>query len=524
MSRKQTNKASAEELDSYVHDLLLFIAHLLKEERTLSVGETTENVAKRGNLKNLKRIASGDSLEARVKVFLWQHPSVFTIENERVFLTKMSPDLEVELETSKEQRALDYVVFRLQQYGFMQVLISTLFGHLHHASTDIKNHFINNYTCFFKFLESFKHIFVILESYVALQAVYEKSVSEQKPLPKSDEYFIDERVMNNMCIITNIDEGKHLIDYICRTKKVVAIDCEGVNLGAKNGSITLVQLAFVDCDDFVPDITPYIKIYLFDVHINRGLLPVCLKRLFQAPFVMKVFQGCSADSTSLYMKHNISLNNVFDTVIAHRYLNNGGKADLYSLYEHYVGEQANRMKKDIKKQYINNPRLWAQRPLNELLTYYAAFDVFSLIRVYFAMLPKISEDGIKIITRKSNNASSYAARRELASDESPSEGSDSHATAMTQNHYKKKPMYVDWGPDNRQNNVYYNGSYNPNGFYPHGHSVPHQSSRNGYYKKPPAFDSYWNREQNYFPESRGRKEHRQNTNDSQRRSFKSKFQ
>ncbi|RWS30524.1 uncharacterized protein B4U80_05095 [Leptotrombidium deliense] len=500
MSRRRTDFSSHEDLDCYRHEMVLFIANILKERLTVSIDEVCDSIAKRGNLKNLKRIASGDTLEARVQVFLWQHPSIFTIGSDKeVFLTKMSADLDYELESTKEQRALDYLVFRTQQYGFMQVLMSTLFGHLQHASNDIRTYFNNNYTFFYNFLKSSENVFVILDHYVAMKNVFDTSIAEKKVLPKSDEYFIDNRVVKSTQMIVNVEDGQQIIDYIIRTKKVVAIDCEGVNLGAKNGYITLIQLAFVDGDDCVPDITPHIRVYLFDVYQRRELLPFCLKRLLQAPFVTKIFQGCSADSTSLYMKHKISLRNVFDTVIAHRYLNNGGKADLYSLYEHYVGEQANRMKRDIKKQYIGNPRLWATRPLTENLKYYAAFDVFSLIRVYFAMIPKINKEGMETITRKSNKLSVNSAHRanggEYFSFEFvPRNDKKVYSNSRSYNHSYDHSK--NWNSSGHfQNQAHFNGNCSTHEVFPSSSShdnVPYQSRYNGYMQSTYKSNSDWN--------------------------------
>jgi len=173
----------------------------------------------------------------------------------------------------------------------------------------------------------------------------------------------------------------------------------------------------VDLDDItlgIYDLASSIKVFLFDVQENRNILVNCLRRLFQNDAIVKIFQGCSGDANTLYSKYGILLKSVFDTAVAHKLTQNSEKCDLYFLYEHYVGETTNRMKKDIKKQYIGNPRLWTTRPLSDLLIYYAAFDAYALIRIYYAMLPQIDPQNYTMILRESNNIAEGATRRFVA--------------------------------------------------------------------------------------------------------------
>lgn len=218
----------------------MFVVDLIVESSAeLSLHDIAAFLAERGNIKMLKKIASGEKIIDRLKTFLWQHPSIFSITDDLVHLRSMSPLLDEELELELEKRTIDFLTFRCYQYGQCQVMISKLFGNLHQAANDIKHHF-NDFNKFFNFIKSFPDIFMVLnDSHVVLKNVYDDSLFYDRALPKCDEYFLDERVINSTKIITDICEAKAIIDYVQNTKSVVAFDCEGVNLGSFNGYITL---------------------------------------------------------------------------------------------------------------------------------------------------------------------------------------------------------------------------------------------------------------------------------------------
>lgn len=176
-----------------------------------------------------------------------------------------------------------------------------------------------------------------------------------------------------------------------------------------------VQLGFVDVDSpyypypferphLLPDLRPYIRIFLVDVQENPEIMTRCLKHIFESPNHLKIFQGCATDSRALFQNYNIRLKCVFDTVISHQLLRQDDiKSDLYYLYETYVKDSTSRLKKDIKKLYIRTPTLWATRPLTNILIYYAAFDVYALLRIHNAMLIEIQKDGYPNVIEKFND-------------------------------------------------------------------------------------------------------------------------
>ncbi|XP_053200807.1 uncharacterized protein LOC128385900 [Panonychus citri] len=406
--------------ENYIHETIMYLISILGGEESCSMELTklTVELCKRGNTKPLKKMASGDSIEERVLAFAWQHPSIFDTNERIISLRPMKPEIDDELECNLEERLIQFLVFRCNQYGPCQIPISKLLGNLHQAASDIRFHFHNNdYSRFHNFLRTRDDIFTLIDSEtVALKTVLDKAKLENKSLLKCDEYFLDGRVLNCTRMVDTFSEGIQIVREILDTKDIVAIDCEGVNLGAPNGYITLVQLAIVDelpenhTDE---DIANSIKIYLFDVQADVDLMYIALKKLLKAEKITKIFQGCSSDATALYNRYKIITASVFDTVIAHRHLNEGAKSDLYYLYEYYVGEGTNRMKKDIKKKYIFNPRLWTTRPLTELLTYYAAFDVYALIRIYYKLKNQIDEKTYKEIWDKSSATAQSAYIRAL---------------------------------------------------------------------------------------------------------------
>ena len=217
------------------------------------------------------------------------------------------------------------------------------------------------------------------------------------------------------------------------------------------------------------DLASNIKIYLFDVQANRNILVRCLRKLLQNHSLVKIFQGCSGDAMTLQNKYGITLKSVFDTSVAHKMLHHSEKSDLYYLYENYVGETTNRMKKDIKKQYINNPRLWTTRPLSDHLIYYAAFDVYALIRIYYAMLPKIDPLTYNIIFRESNSIAAYSVSRfELSYKNNPNSSNFSNPS----NDQTKRPNF----------NYFYRPFYYTN-HYKYHHHPNHFNLPNYYHQK-----------------------------------------
>lgn len=162
-------------------------------------------------------------------------------------------------------------------------------------------------------------------------------------------------------------------------EKVLAVDCQGVHLGAK-GTLTLLQIG-----------TSKEEVYLFDVHHCDKLLSVAeLKRVLESEDIVKVMYNCSKDSGALRSHFNISLQNVFDVKVAHVILEERkGRQLIPKLWldrvcKIYVpNASVSENKEEIMRKYAKeNSGFWEIRPLKEDMKLYAAGNVRNLIKVY----------------------------------------------------------------------------------------------------------------------------------------------
>lgn len=241
------------------------------------------------------------------------------------------------------------------------------------------------------------------DNFVALKQVYEQSVVANKPLLKSNEMQIDMNLLQRTVFVTSADEAVRVMDQVTlllsqHPNRFVAMDMEGVSLGSETGFLTLVQMAVTDvpiiCADqdgqdrlFEAIPLDRITVYVFDIMQDERILHV-MSSLFADKRVVKVFHGCANDMLELE-KYNIRARNVFDTLVASRFLHDSGRQNIYALYELYTGEETNQLKKKIKKIYFGAPDIWARRPLDNKLLYYAALDAYALLQTYVAMKQKM---------------------------------------------------------------------------------------------------------------------------------------
>lgn len=212
------------------------------DKHGLSLKDLTRELYNRGGTRPLKKLASGDSVEDRVLNFLWQHPAIFEVVGDHVSLRPMSSDLDHKVEQSLEQRTMDFILFRCKQYGECKIMISKLFGNLKQAANDIQKHF-HDYMCFYHFLARHQDVFVFLsDNFVAIRSVYDKYARLRRMLPRCDEYIREPGVLECTDIITDLMTAQDVVNFVLRHRPVVAVDCEGVNLGAPHGDITLGEL------------------------------------------------------------------------------------------------------------------------------------------------------------------------------------------------------------------------------------------------------------------------------------------
>ncbi|XP_056636056.1 uncharacterized protein LOC130444815 isoform X1 [Diorhabda sublineata] len=178
-------------------------------------------------------------------------------------------------------------------------------------------------------------------------------------------------------------------------RKVVAFDCEGINLGVK-GQLTLMQVATM---------TGFA--YVFDLISCPEMIEHGLRRLLESNEVIKVVHDCRNDSVNLYNQFNIMMRMVFDTQAAHAILTyqetnrpvyKAKSIALNALCECY-GAPINPMKDQLKTIYRRDQKYWSRRPLSREMILYASADVLSLTneKIYYQMSKNIRPENRELL-------------------------------------------------------------------------------------------------------------------------------
>jgi ribonuclease D len=152
-------------------------------------------------------------------------------------------------------------------------------------------------------------------------------------------------------------------------EKAVAVDLEADSMYHFKEKVCLVQIA-----------TKKISV-MVDPLMIEDLSP--LKPLFSNPGIRKVFHGADYDIRSLYRDFNISINNLFDTELASRFL--GLKeSGLQSVLKMFFNV-------DIDKKYQKKD--WSKRPLSKEMTAYASKDVMYLLPLAEILIRRLKDIG-----------------------------------------------------------------------------------------------------------------------------------
>ncbi|XP_041377356.1 uncharacterized protein LOC121389774 [Gigantopelta aegis] len=216
-------------------------------------------------------------------------------------------------------------------------------------------------------------------------------------------------------IIDSVDRARTAVEELMK-EDYVSIDAEGVNM-SKTGPLTLLQVGKKDGHVFLFDVLTCPQIFK-----DGGL-----QDLLEGIQVLKVMHSSSNDSTSLKCQFDILLQNVFDTQVADRLIeeNQGRqlppKAKL--LRSHYTdhfrvtvhssrstivcekyGVDVSSMKKkdDLGDKWTKaDGEYWAHRPFTEEMTDYATADVRVLIpELYEEMKRRIELKGLTSLLKE----------------------------------------------------------------------------------------------------------------------------
>ena len=159
---------------------------------------------------------------------------------------------------------------------------------------------------------------------------------------------------------------------ILRDAKVIAFDCEGIDL-CREGALSIVQLATKK------------YCFLFDVYQQKKEAEIVkmLKDILESDSIIKVIHDVRMDCDALLHQFGIRVTNIHDTqVFTHQFWTetsvrkNLGLNDTLKLYE---------CRENILKDkgiYKSNPAFWATRPLCSFMTELASQDVFYLLDLY----------------------------------------------------------------------------------------------------------------------------------------------
>lgn len=165
------------------------------------------------------------------------------------------------------------------------------------------------------------------------------------------------------------DQDLHRLVDILKKDDVVAVDLEADSMYRFKEQVCLIQMGtsrgiFIIDPLRVPDLQP-------------------LKPFFSNPSIKKVFHGADYDVRSLYRDFGITINNLFDTELACRfvgYKETGLEAVVARWFDVH-----------LEKKY--QKRDWSQRPLPEEMMSYAALDVVHLGRLARELAAELRRKG-----------------------------------------------------------------------------------------------------------------------------------
>lgn len=152
--------------------------------------------------------------------------------------------------------------------------------------------------------------------------------------------------------------------------EIIAIDTETTGLDPYTATLLLVQIG-------LPDIAYIFDARVIDFESLRGIL--------QDPKKLKLLHNAKFDYNMIRVKTGISLNNIYDSMIAERLLTNGISRDISLLYvsQKYLGVN---LEKAVRQTFINPKTDFTQAQLE-----YSALDVLVMFPIFnsqFALLQK----------------------------------------------------------------------------------------------------------------------------------------
>ena len=173
---------------------------------------------------------------------------------------------------------------------------------------------------------------------------------------------------DNYKIIDSFDALKNLARTI-EKEKAIGVDLEADSMYHFKEKVCLIQMA-----------APGINVVI-DPLMVRDLSP--LKPIFKRPDVCKIFHGADYDVRSLYRDFDITINNLFDTELASRFLG----------YSETGLEAVLKNKFDVALDKKFQRKDWSRRPLPQDMISYAAKDARYLVPLAQILTSELEELG-----------------------------------------------------------------------------------------------------------------------------------
>jgi ribonuclease D len=173
---------------------------------------------------------------------------------------------------------------------------------------------------------------------------------------------------DNYKIIDTFDALKNLARTI-DTEKTIGVDLEADSMYHFKEKVCLIQMA-----------APGINVVI-DPLMVKDLSP--LKPIFKRPDVSKIFHGADYDVRSLYRDFDITINNLFDTELASRFLG----------YSETGLEAVLKNKFDVALDKKFQRKDWSRRPLPRDMISYAAKDARYLLPLAQILTDELKELG-----------------------------------------------------------------------------------------------------------------------------------
>lgn len=201
-----------------------------------------------------------------------------------------------------------------------------------------------------------------------------------------------ENVTEDSCKI--VEEMADVPDALAeiRDHDLLAVDCEGVNLG-RSGELTVLSIA-------IPN-----KTFIFDVlKLGKHVFDDGLRDILEDKDKEKLMFDCRRDADSLYHQFQVNISGVLDLQlleVMHRRKSGTslGKTasgsrrstrtdDVESIYgfshciEIYLGDKEMIKKKNQGQDLLKYNKIWKTRPLTDLLKTYCCIDTTELFSLY----------------------------------------------------------------------------------------------------------------------------------------------